>query len=144
MTDIEIKQELQRLEARKQELLRVCRLRSEVLHLEKLQALDTRAQTVLDLVAQEYGVSVKEMLSRRRTERVVWPRMVCYTLLYELLGFSSQEVATICGRKDHGSVLSGRETVREWGAISPKMYRRVAALTDRCRQDLGLEQKEAA
>jgi chromosomal replication initiator protein len=80
-------------------------------------ALHSNASTSIDsvqtTVAAYFEISVDEMLSARRTERIAWPRQVAITLARELTAASLNELGkAFCGR-NHATVMHSCKRVGE-------------------------------
>ncbi|MBR1193217.1 helix-turn-helix domain-containing protein [Bradyrhizobium sp. AUGA SZCCT0160] len=66
-----------------------------------------QVQDIQRAVSEYYGVTVRDMLSARRTANIVRPRHVAYFLAKELTGKSLPEIGRRFGGRDHTSILSG-------------------------------------
>jgi chromosomal replication initiation ATPase DnaA len=67
---------------------------------------DAHGIPVRDAVAKAFDVPAGLLYSSDRTARVSEARFACYVLLRER-GLSLNEIASVTGRKDHGSVIHG-------------------------------------
>jgi chromosomal replication initiator protein len=56
-------------------------------------------------VAEEFGVSLQELKTKRRNKQVVFPRQIAMYLSRELTDLSLPEVGELFGGKDHTTVL---------------------------------------
>jgi chromosomal replication initiator protein len=66
---------------------------------------------ILREVAQQYGVSVEDIISARRHQKVVRPRqIVMYRLCYET-DWSLPRIGRLLGDRDHTTVLNGRRKI---------------------------------
>jgi chromosomal replication initiator protein len=66
----------------------------------------------LEITAQHYGVSISELMGRRRTARVAEARQVVFWLLIRACGMTTREVSKLTGR-DHHTILHGVRRVEE-------------------------------
>lgn len=65
------------------------------------------ADTVLEAVCDYYSLSKDKLLSKRRDMEVVIPRQVVMYLCHELLSMPFKQIATLLGRDDHTTAISG-------------------------------------
>jgi len=76
-----------------------------------LQVPRNRGTVILREVAQQYGVSVEDIISARRDQKVVRPRqIVMYRLCYET-DWSLPRIGRLLGDRDHTTVLNGRRKI---------------------------------
>ncbi|MFH0912936.1 MAG: chromosomal replication initiator protein DnaA [Candidatus Omnitrophota bacterium] len=67
---------------------------------------------ILRCVAEEFGVSLLELKSRRRNKNIVLPRQVAMYLSRELTDLSLPEIGNLFGGKDHTTVLHSYNKVK--------------------------------
>ncbi|HEX6694934.1 MAG TPA: chromosomal replication initiator protein DnaA [Longimicrobiales bacterium] len=79
-------------------------------------------------VAQEWGVSVEQLLSKKRTKELTVPRQVAMYLIRELLDLSLVEVGSLFGGRDHSTVIHSINKVEEDLAADDAFHARVEAL----------------
>lgn len=91
-------------------------------------ALPVTMEFIIARVAQGYGLTVDQLLERRRPSRLVWPRHLGMYLCHVFLGETSHAIAQAFRRKDHGTALNAigaveavlqtndprGESVRQW------------------------------
>ena len=65
------------------------------------------------VVAEHYRVTVSDMLSKRRSRTVVWPRHVAIYLTKELTNYSLPEIGKSFGGRDHTTVLHAYRKIRD-------------------------------
>jgi chromosomal replication initiator protein len=63
-------------------------------------------------VAEEFGVSLHEMKTRRRNKNIVLPRQIAMYLSRELTDFSLPEIGNFFGGKDHTTVLHSYNKIK--------------------------------
>jgi chromosomal replication initiation ATPase DnaA len=107
MTATEIQIETESLKRENDALEELIKERRRKVDLQ-IQATD-RTEAMTEITARvglEFGITLKEIRGRRRFERVVIPRHVAMTLLYEMLdGVGLEDVGRYFGR-DHGTVIN--------------------------------------
>jgi chromosomal replication initiator protein len=64
-------------------------------------------------VAEEFGVSLQEFKTKRRTKNIVLPRQVAMYLSRELTELSLPEIGGFFGGKDHTTVLHSYNKIKE-------------------------------
>ena len=88
---------------------------------------DIRPESIQQLVARHFGVSVPDIIGSRRTRQVAEPRMVAMYLCRELTRLSSNEIGSAFGRT-HANVLHAAKTIADRCGIDDDMRRAVSQL----------------
>jgi chromosomal replication initiator protein len=81
---------------------------------------DLSIERVQATVASFFEISVTEMLSASRTQRVSWPRQLAITLARELTGASLHQLGKAFGGRDHATVMHSCKRVAERVLASPE------------------------
>ena len=76
-------------------------------------------------VAEEFGVSLQELKTKRRNKQVVFPRQIAMYLSRELTDLSLPEVGELFGGKDHTTVLHSYKKIKEEIYNKPELKERV-------------------
>jgi len=76
-------------------------------------------------VAEEFGVSLQELKTKRRNKQVVFPRQIAMYLSRELTDLSLPEVGELFGGKDHTTVLHSYKKIKEDLYKNPELKERV-------------------
>lgn len=102
--------------------------KSELKHLlegrEKVITIDL----VQKVVAEEFGVKISDLKSKRRTKAVVLPRQVAMYLCRTLTGASLPETGNVFGGKDHSTVIHSLKVVEEKKEKDPELRARIEML----------------
>jgi chromosomal replication initiator protein len=85
--------------------------------------------TIQDAACAHFALTRDELLSRSRTERVVWPRQAAMYLCKELTEHSLPTIARAFAGRDHTTVLYACKRVAAHIAVSPPAYNDIEALT---------------
>jgi chromosomal replication initiator protein len=85
--------------------------------------------TVQDATCAHFGLTREELLSRSRSERVMWPRQAAMYLCKELTTHSLPTIARAFAGRDHTTVLYACKRVAAHIAASPPAYHDIEALT---------------
>lgn len=85
--------------------------------------------SVCKVVADFYGITLEEMLSKARPARIAWPRQVAMTLLRRCSQMSLNEVGQFFGGRDHGTVLHAERRVAEREQTEKNARAQIEALT---------------
>ena len=85
------------------------------------------AVEIQKLVADHFSVPLKLMLSRRRSEWIVWPRHLAMYLIQQRLGLSLTAIGRLFGRT-HTAVLHAHSAVEARLATSEKFRQDLAAV----------------
>ena len=83
---------------------------------------------VKERVAQNWGVSVDALSSKKRTKEVTAPRQVAMYLIRELLDLPLVEIGKQFGGRDHSTVIHSIQKVEEDLAKDDRFHARVQAL----------------
>ena len=84
---------------------------------------------IQDAACSHFGLTRDELLSRSRTERVMWPRQAAMYLAKELTEHSLPTIGRAFGGRDHTTVLHAWRRVAVHIAASPTAYADIDALT---------------
>jgi len=76
-------------------------------------------------VAEEFGVSLQELKTKRRNKQVVLPRQIAMYLSRELTDLSLPEVGELFGGKDHTTVLHSYKKIKDDVYNNPELKERV-------------------
>lgn len=68
---------------------------------------------IIEVVAEHFGISPEDIVSKKRTAELVQPRQVVMYLCRQLTEVSLQNIAKSIGKKDHTTVLHGIEKITE-------------------------------
>ena len=63
--------------------------------------------TIIDVVASYYELSIDQLCSANRSSNVAYPRQIAMYLCKQLTPVSLKEIASKLGRKDHSTILFG-------------------------------------
>ncbi|HEX6133947.1 MAG TPA: chromosomal replication initiator protein DnaA [Longimicrobiales bacterium] len=91
-------------------------------------AIEVTADLIRERVAQEWGVSVDGLMSKRRTKDLTVPRQVAMYLIRELLDLSLVEIGNLFGGRDHSTVIHAVNKVEEELALDDGFRTRVELL----------------
>jgi len=76
-------------------------------------------ESILQCVAEEFKVSIGELKSPKRSDRILYPRQVAMYLLRTLANLSTLEIGKIFGGKDHTTVLHACNKIKAEIASNP-------------------------
>jgi len=79
--------------------------------------------------AEEFGVSLGDLKTRRRNKTIVLPRQIAMYLSRELTDLSLPEIGQFFGGKDHTTVLHSYNKIKEGVNKSPSLYEKVERIT---------------
>lgn len=68
---------------------------------------------IIEIVAQQFGVTVEQLQSKERTANLALGRQVAMYLLRTLLAMSLKEIGSFFGGKDHSTVIHAIEKITE-------------------------------
>ncbi|NNM96884.1 MAG: chromosomal replication initiator protein DnaA [Candidatus Dormibacteraeota bacterium] len=90
-------------------------------------------EAVQVLVAEYYGITVKEMISKRRDKHIVFPRQVAMYLIREEIAMSLPAIGLVFGGRDHTTVLHSYEKISNDIKEDPRVAEDIARLRDQLR-----------
>jgi chromosomal replication initiator protein len=94
-------------------------------------AVEVTADLIRSRVAEEWGVSVDGLISKRRTKDLTVPRQVAMFLIREMLDLSLVEIGNHFGGRDHSTVIHAVNKVEEDVTQDDALKVRVDLLRDR-------------
>ncbi len=68
---------------------------------------------ILNTIAQQFGVSLEELLSHNRSQRIAFPRQVAMYMLREESELSLPKIGEILGGRDHTTVMYGHNKITD-------------------------------
>ena len=68
---------------------------------------------ILETVADHFGISVKDILSNKRSNSIAYPRHICMYLCRHLIGSPLAEIGHKLGNRHHSTVLHSVELIEE-------------------------------
>jgi len=70
-------------------------------------------EQILNTIAQEYGISMEDLLSHSRSQRVAFPRQVAMYMLREESELSLPKIGELLGGRDHTTVMYGHDKITD-------------------------------
>lgn len=86
------------------------------------------AENIRDLVAEYYGVSVKDLIGKKRARNIARPRQMAMALVRELTQDSFPEIGQVFGGRDHTTVIHACEKISELRAVESSVEKDYQAL----------------
>lgn len=68
---------------------------------------------IIEVVAEHFGISPEDILSKRRNSELVQPRQICMYLCRHLTEESLQSIGKSLGKKDHTTVIHGIDKITD-------------------------------
>lgn len=68
-------------------------------------------QLIIDIVAEHFGITPEDIVSKRRNSEFVLPRQICMYLCRHLTEESLQSIGKALGKKDHTTVIHGIDKI---------------------------------
>lgn len=98
------------------------------------RARSINVDTIKDMVAEYFGISVKELVGKKRLRTIARPRQMAMALTREFSGDSFPDIGQAFGGRDHTTVMHACEKVGELCETDPafdKDYRALSAALER-------------
>jgi chromosomal replication initiator protein len=86
---------------------------------------------ILEIVSKHFGIRLQELLGRKRTRSVSYPRQVAMYLARKLTPLSLEEIGMHFGGRDHSTVLHAERLIETDCANNPELAHTLAQLTGR-------------
>lgn len=86
-------------------------------------------QLIVDVVAEHFGISPEDIVSKRRNSEFVQPRQICMYLCRQLTSESLQSIGKALGKKDHTTVIHGIEKITEEIKVNEELKNRIEIIT---------------
>lgn len=74
---------------------------------------DVTPERILDCISEQYGVSKDDLLSKKRSRDIAFPRQIAMYLCRSLTQLSTTNIGQILGGRDHTTVMHGCEKIEE-------------------------------
>lgn len=84
---------------------------------------------ILRAVCKHFGLRVSELLSKKRSRSVAFPRQICMHLSRSLTDHSLEEIGGYFGGRDHTTVLYADTKIREQASEDPLLRRALHEIT---------------
>ena len=133
---LDIEAETAALNSRKEQLMKLIRLRDEVEDMEKLVFSGLlskhKLKIVMEEVSGEFKLSIESLLMPSRRNEVVYPRMVVFYLARNCCDLSLESIAGMF-QKDHTTVMHGEKTVKNRMETEKEFKVLVEKIESKCR-----------
>jgi chromosomal replication initiator protein len=87
-------------------------------------------EQILKTIAQEYGVSLEELISGSRSQRIAFPRQIAMYMLREESDLSLPKIGEILGGRDHTTVMYGHEKITDLLETDKNLRRKLVNLQE--------------
>ncbi len=84
---------------------------------------------IIRLVAEHFGVPVRDLMGKRRTKSIAYPRQVCMFLARRLTSHSLEEIGGYFGGRDHTTVMYAYDKIRKEVQADPDVAQRLEQLS---------------
>lgn len=68
---------------------------------------------ITNVICEQYNVTKEDLLSKRRTKNIAFPRQICMYLARELTDNSLPNIGTYYGGRDHSTVIHGYDKIKQ-------------------------------
>ena len=92
-------------------------------------------QLVIELVAEQFDVTVDDLTGKKRNREIALPRQVAMYLCRELIGLSTPAIGQLFGGRDHTTVMHGCEKISSTMKADFDFKRRVDTLIDKAKNN---------
>lgn len=85
-----------------------------------------KADKIVKIVAEEFGVRPLDILGRSRRKFAAIPRFVVYSAIYRHCRWSTPQIGRGMGGRDHATILQGMDRLRALMAADPDLRYKVS------------------
>jgi chromosomal replication initiator protein len=85
---------------------------------------------IIRSVAEQYGVPVRDLMGKRRTKSIAFPRQVCMYLARKLTSHSLEEIGGYFGGRDHTTVMYAFDKIRKEIEKDPDFSQQIERLSN--------------
>ena len=68
-------------------------------------------QLIIEVVAEHYGISVDQMISKNRSASIVRPRQIAMFLCRQMVDTPLEAIGTLLGGRDHSTIVHGTKKI---------------------------------
>ncbi|MDH7489146.1 MAG: chromosomal replication initiator protein DnaA [Anaerolineae bacterium] len=97
-------------------------------------------EAILQAVADYFGVDPQDLLGASRRQQIALPRQIVMYLLCAETDLSLAQVGAFMGKRDHTTVLHGRDKIRDLMETDAAIRLHVQAIRERLRQPVAVRQ----
>jgi chromosomal replication initiator protein len=94
-------------------------------------------ELIQKIVSEYFGLSYKDLRGKRRTKAVAFPRQLAMYLSRELTEYSTTEVGTEFGGRDHTTVMHACQKIEDRMKLDPNIEPTLQTLVKRIRENNG-------
>jgi len=80
---------------------------------------------IISVVAEHFGITAEDIISKRRNSEYVLPRQICMYLCRELTTDSLQTIGKSLGKKDHTTVIHGIDKIAEEIKVNEELKNKI-------------------
>ncbi len=99
---------------------------------------DVAIPEIIEVVTQQYAVKRAELLSKKRSKSVAFPRQICMYLSRELTQLSLEEIGGYFGGRDHTTVLHALKRINTQRETDSRLNQTLEDLSDQLRHPRSL------
>jgi chromosomal replication initiator protein len=83
---------------------------------------------LLKLICETYGITLKELLSKKRTQTLVTPRQIAMYLLRQDLNLNLETIGAMLGGRDHTTIMHGIDKISKLASSDEQTKSAILAL----------------
>ena len=91
---------------------------------------------IMDTVCEQYGTKKEDIVSKKRNAEIVLPRQIIMYLCREHTDASLEEIGRILGKKDHTTVMSGINKIKQLIAYDDDLNRNLDVIVKKLNPSL--------
>lgn len=68
---------------------------------------------IMNIVSDHYHITTEDIMSKKRSSNIAYPRQICMYLCHEYLDVTLQEIADKMGGKNHSTIIYGSDKIKK-------------------------------
>jgi len=95
-------------------------------------------EQIIKTIAQEYGVSLEELTSTSRSQRIAFPRQIAMYMLREESDLSLPKIGELLGGRDHTTIMYGHDKITDLLERDKNLRRRIVNIQEILYSPIGI------
>lgn len=85
-------------------------------------------ELIMDIVSEHYNISISDMISKKKSKEIAYPRQIVMYLCRKYTTASLQAVGNMLGKRDHTTIIHGAEKIEKDLQKNPSLQNSIDVL----------------
>lgn len=85
-------------------------------------------ELIMDIVSEHYNISISDMISKKKSKEIAYPRQIVMYLCRKYTTASLQAVGNMLGKRDHTTIIHGSEKIEKDLQKNPSLQNSIDVL----------------